>query len=139
MIFAFFIAALWDGITTVLGVATVIEAQGVTGYALAGVGGLVVFAFGIGTKTIFSEGGFIYIVLRILWILSLLFDLYTSFLGNARYLIMQENIRESIGTRMGIDTISNSLDGTQLISVLVLTILVSSSPMVISFLYEDVA
>jgi len=128
MLFCFGVGALWDGITTMLGIATILHAQNELDLALCFVGGLVIMGFSLGTHTIFSEDGFVFFAMRFLWGAAILFDIYTAFTGNAQYIVLKAQDLSAVTMQ--------HLEPRQLIVVLVLTIMVSGSPIFISYMVE---
>ncbi len=93
MILCFGMGALWDGITTVLGIASIIHADTPLGYATCGIGGILILGFTIGTRVLFSESEPIYYILRIFWLVAILFDGFTALTGNANYIILKRHDR----------------------------------------------
>src|SRR5258706_7668009 len=127
MLLCFGIGAIWDGITTMLGIATVLAAKSELDYALCFVGGLLILGFSLGTTTIFNERGVAYMLMRVLWGMAILFDVYTAFMGNAQYIVVKSS---------GGSPLLQGLEFRQIVVLMVMTILVSSSPVFISYLME---
>lgn len=122
MILCFAIGALWDGITTAFGIATIINATNLLGYAMCLVGAVMIAGFGLGTRAIFAREGTPFVVLRLFWFLAIIFDVYTALIGNARYVVGAE---------------WNNLTLSQGFVVGLLTLLVSGSPVFIGYLLDE--
>jgi hypothetical protein len=140
MIFTFGIGALWDGFTTMIGIAAILKAQSLPEIAMCFVGGLMVAGFGLGTKFIFANKGFVYGFIQFLWLLCIGFDFYTSFAGNAQYLVLRTgstNVFDFSNFNLNFGSLFSTLELGQVAVLLVLTILISSSPILISYLVED--
>ncbi len=119
LIVIFSIVAVWDGFTTVFGT-TVILDGGPQQLGAALVLAAVIMAFLIGTVWIWQENGMIGILGKVLWVIALGYDLYTSFEGNRAFLVTSESIEEK-----------------KLAILVGLTLLVSSSPIIISGLLSS--
>ncbi|SRR5258708_8443853 len=128
MIMCFGVGAIWDGITTMLGIATILNARTELDYGLCFVGGLVILGFSLSTKTIFSENNLAFIAMRFLWAAAILFDVYTAFTGNTQYVILK--------TQTFNMALLQTLEMRQMLVLLVMTLLVSGSPIFISFLVD---
>jgi hypothetical protein len=137
LLFCFMIAALWDGVTTVLGTAVILQAQEPIQYGFCVASAVVILAFGFGTRTFFSKATPVYAFFKMGWLLAICFDAYTSFMGNARYVALKQSF--AVTTTEGfLDTVSQ-LSMTQFLVVAVMTILVSGSPVGYSYLVgEDI-
>jgi hypothetical protein len=137
LLFCFMIAALWDGATTVLGTAVILQAREPMQYGFCVASAVVVLAFGFGTRTFFSKSTAVYAFFKIGWCLALAFDVYTSFMGNARYVALKQSF--AVTSSEGFfDTVSQ-LTMTQFLVVGVMTILISGSPVGYSYLIgEDI-
>lgn len=130
MIFCFVLASVWDGITTGFGVAAIVGANDPLGYAMCAVAGVVVLGFSVGTKVIWTRREFVFVFMRLFWLGSVAFDFYTSYIGNARYVILRNKLE--VG-----HTLSSQLTGEQIFITLFITALVSGAPILISFLTDD--
>ena len=127
MIFCFVVASIWDGITTAFGVASIVGANDPLGYAMCAAAGLVVLGFSVGTKTIWTRSEVVFVFMRILWVAAVAFDFYTSFIGNAKYIILRNVTEAGKG-------LTDQLTQEQLWIVLFLTALVSGAPIFVSYL-----
>lgn len=128
MVLCFGIGALWDGATTALGVAAIIHANDLFGYLMCIVGA--VLGFLVGTKLIFSKGQMPFPLLRLLWIVAFAYDIYTAFIGNVQYIILRKQLD-------GVVAAAHELTTGQLGLAIGLTVLVSASPIMISYLWAD--
>ena len=130
MILCFVICSIWDGITTALGVAVIIGANDPLGYAMCAAAGLIVLGFCIGTRTVWSRSGPVFMAMRILWVGAVGFDFYTSFIGNTKYIILRNTLQ--VGK-----SLVEQLTAEQFFVVLFLTALVSGSPIFLGYLTND--
>lgn len=137
MILCFGVGALWDGLTTALGLAVIIQADDELGYAMCFVGGIIVLGFGIGTKLIFESGGFVYLIMKVLWLIAIIFDFYTAFIGNAQYIILKVRLLDISRATASLANVTHSINSAQFVVLIVLTVLVSASPILISYLQGD--
>ena len=128
LLLIFLIGALWDGITTALGVATAIGANDPLGYAACFIAGILVLGFSIFSMPILTFPGLPGIILKLVWLIAIIFDFYTAFIGNAKYVVLR-----SLNTDIG--SIFQELDIFRLLVVIGLTLIVSFSPIVISILF----
>jgi hypothetical protein len=129
LILLFGVGAFWDGLTTMFGVVAMLGANDFRAYLFGIVTGLVILGFGFGTKTIFSEASFPYPIFQVLWIIGILFDMYTSFVGTASYLILHK-----FGPDAGLFA---SMSAGQWAFVAGLTVIICSAPMIISFWIDE--
>lgn len=137
LLFCFMIAALWDGATTVLGTAVILQAQEPIQYGFCVASAVVILAFGFGTRTFFSRSGAVFAFFKVGWCLAFVFDLYTSFMGNARYVALKQSF--AVTTSEGFWSTVSQLTMQQFLVVAVMTILVSGSPIGYSYLIgEDI-
>src|SRR5262245_8715206 len=110
------IGTAWDAFTTVYGTIQVLGASGPT-FMASLLCGVLVSAALLSTQRILHwkddvAGGF----LRIFWFVSICYDLYTSWIGNKRFII-------------GAD-----LDAEKTVVLLMLTLIISGSPIVFSLI-----
>lgn len=137
LLFCFMIAALWDGATTVLGTAVILQAQEPIQYGFCVASAVVVLGFGFGTRTFFSKSSIVYAFFKVGWCLAIVFDVYTSFMGNARYVALKQPF--TVTTSEGFWSTVSQLTMQQFLVVAVMTILVSGSPVGYSYLVgEDI-
>ena len=128
----FLLAGLWDGLTTVLGTAVILKAQDYLQFGFCFAAAVVVCGFTFGTRTFFSMVSPFSFFLKLGWGLALGYDCYTSFMGNARYVVLGQKI--NVITDEGLfDTISQ-MTLQQFLVVAVMTILISGAPIGYSFL-----
>ena len=132
MLFAFGVGAFWSGLTTAVGIGYIIQADAISHYLLCVVGGLVIGAFGLGTRYIFDSNSMPFPVLQALWYLALAFDVLTSFGGTVTFVILR---RQTSGV---FDTLT-ALSLPQVLLAIGLTVLVSSSPIMLAYVCQPVA
>ena len=132
LLFCFLIAALWDGATTVLGTAVILRAQEPIQYGFCVASAIVVLGLGFGSRTFLSKTGCVYLIFKIGWGVALLFDIFTSFMGNARYIVLKQSFNTT--TAEGVVATIQQMDNSQFLVVVVMTLLVSGSPAAYSFI-----
>jgi hypothetical protein len=137
ILFCFLIAALWDGFTTVLGTAVILQAREPIQLGFCVASAVVILAFGFGTRTFFDNSSAAYTFFKLGWCLAIIFDTYTSFMGNARYVVLHQQF--SVTTSEGFLSTFSQMTMQQFLVVGVMTILVSGSPVGFSYLVgEDI-
>ena len=123
------IAGLWDGFTTFYGITDIMDVSHVmqlrnsdmTKIVASAFFALVITGFLFGTKTIWenSKNHSIDPILKLLWFIAFFYDVYTSFYGNQEF-IFHGHINEE-----------------QMMLLVGMTILVSGSPIIYSYLIND--
>ena len=113
------IASFWDGFTTVFGTATILDggvAAGIAGLLF----GLLIMSLMLNSKRVIetSTDSFEGMLFRVLWFIAVFYDLYTSWLGNQEFILGQDASGSRIAVLIG------------------LTLLVSGSPVLVSFLWN---
>ena len=122
-------AGLWDGFTTfyglseIMGVSDVMELKSIemTKIIASACFALVITGFLFATKTIWeiSKHNAIAPILRFLWFIAFSYDVYTSFYGNQAFIF------------------SGNINDEQIIMLVGMTVLVSASPIVYSYLIDN--
>jgi hypothetical protein len=135
LLFCFLIAALWDGATTVLGTAVILQAQEPLQYGFCVAAAFVVLGLGFGTRTFLSKSGTVYTFFKIGWVFALLFDIFTSFMGNSRYIVLKQAFNTT--TTEGLFSTIQQMSFQQFLVVAVMTLLVSGSPVAYSYIVAD--
>ena len=134
---SFGLIALWDVFTTFAGTLSVLGDDDV-GFFMALILTLAVATFNVGTKFIFDDKhknpvipGNAMIIFTPLWFFALVYNIYTSFVANAQFLIL----RNQIGLRVETDIteLFRQLESTELVIAIGLTVLVSGSTLLFSF------
>ena len=123
------LAGLWDGFTTfygvseIMGVSDVMElrSRDMTKIIASACFALVITGFLFATKTIWeiSNNNAIAPMLKLLWFIAFFYDLYTSFYGNQAFIF------------------SGNINDEQMMMLIGITILVSASPIVYSYLLDN--
>jgi hypothetical protein len=123
------IAGLWDGFTTFYGLSEIMGVSDVLGMnsrdmtklVASAFFALIVTGFLFGTKTIWesSKHNSIAPILKLLWFIAFFYDVYTSFYGNQEF-IFRGNINDE-----------------QMMMLIGMTVLVSGSPIIYSYLIDD--
>jgi hypothetical protein len=130
MLACFSLGAFWDGLTTAIGIAAIIGATDLIGYFWCLVGAVVILGLGIGTRLIFSKNEMPFPLLKGLWYLAFVFDVFTPFAGNFQYIILKK-------PAAGLVDAVYQLSFPQLCVAFGLTVLVSASPIVISYIWNQ--
>lgn len=136
---ALWLSALWDLITTFLGTLLLLGSPGFVQIGISLVGTLIVGAFNFSTKSIWTPPPSVaaaepaaYVLLRLIWALALLFDLFTSLTCNATYVAYQDiNIGDA---PIQFADILPKLNDSQVVVVVFVTVLATASPIVLSYL-----
>ena len=89
ILLALSIVSLWDCVTSALGVVTILG-SGATQALVAVVVAVLVLTILASTPSIWAtrqSGDFVARFSKFIWIVAIIFDLYTSYVGNGRYLV----------------------------------------------------
>jgi hypothetical protein len=114
-----FVTGLWDGFTTFYGTSQIMGSDPLQLIASV-IFAVIITGFLFGTKIIWesSSSNFLSFLLRSLWLVALGYDLYTSYLGNKNFIL------------------SGNVNDDQMIILIGMTILVSGSPIIFSYLSD---
>jgi hypothetical protein len=138
LIAIFGIGALWDVTTSflgILGILKVTDFQLFT-YAMALVGSVLILGLSLNAKNIWSEyANDANKMLRFVHVIAFVFDFYTSYLGTAQNIILQ-NSRSAFLT-IGLWEVLTNTPFSQQMILLFVTVLVVLSPMIISNLDDS--
>lgn len=119
MLVALVSASLWDGFTTVYGTSRILGGDPVQVIA-SGLFGLLVLVFMLNSRAIISGKDDAKTAIgRVLWFTAIAYDLYTAWVGNARFLV------------------GESVSGERTAILIGVTIMVSGSPVLLSFRYGN--
>ncbi len=135
---ALWLSAFWDLITTFLGTLLLLGSNGFVQIGISLVGTLIVGALNFSTKSIWTPPATTtadpaaFFLLRLIWVLTLLFDLFTSLTCNATYVAYQ-NINIGNAPIQFIDILAQ-LNDSQVFVVVFVTVLATASPVVLSYL-----
>ena len=123
------IAGLWDGFTTFYGISEImgvsdvmkLRSREITQIVASAFFALVITGFLFGTKTIWeiSKTHSIGHILKLLWFVAFTYDIYTSFYGNKEFIL------------------SGHVNDEQMTMLIGMTILVSASPILYSYLIDN--
>jgi hypothetical protein len=138
---AFRLSMLWDLISTFLGTLLILGHLGFVPIGISLVGTLIVGAFNFSTKIIWeprhlqrSDQILQLNLLRVAWLMAILFDFLTSLTCNAMYVAFR---RIEIGTiSVEFNHLFRNLTGSQTLIVLFVTVLVTISPMMVGYLRD---
>ena len=118
LIVVFGFAALWDSFTTVFGTVEILGEQGLQVTASV-IFAAIIAGFLLSTAYIFHKGGLVGQILIVFWFIALGYDLFTSYTGNLLFIM------------------GGKVSDVQTIVLIGMTILVSSSPILISLILDD--
>ena len=122
------IASIWDVFTTIYGT-TRILGEGAGQMTAAILFGALIGSSLVNTRSILSRrDDAARMLMSLFWVLSLGYDLYTSYLGNERFLL----------PLAGDEQIWGRIEEPRFLILLGLTMLVSGSPVLLSLLWDDV-
>jgi hypothetical protein len=132
------LSTLWDLITTLLGILIILDSRNLVAISLAVIGTLIVVAFNFSTQPIwrrrqrYSAFGFQLLILRLVWLMALGVDLWTSLTCNAWF----------IGTQRATDSVAlgdllGSLSLGQLVLLVFITLVTGVSPMLVGYLRDQ--
>lgn len=123
------IAGLWDGFTTFYGISEImgvsdvmkLRSREITQIIASAFFALVITGFLFGTKTIWeiSKNHSVGQLLKLLWFVAFFYDVYTSFYGNKEFIL------------------SGRVNDEQMTMLIGMTILVSASPIMYSYLIDN--
>lgn len=123
------LAGLWDGFTTFYGLSEIMGVSDVMGLRsremtkiiASACFALVITGFLFATKTIWeiSKNNAIAPMLKLLWFIAFFYDVYTSFYGNQAFIF------------------SGNINDEQMMMLVGMTVLVSASPIVYSYLIDN--
>lgn len=120
LIFIFGIIALYDGFTTFIGTADIMDDSIIISVVFA----VIILAIVGSTAFIWSDNAieeeFLRIFLRFLWFVAIIYDLFTSYVGNLEVLM------------------DGDVSGGQTFILLGLTLLVSSAPVIFSYFLREI-
>lgn len=129
------LSTVWDLITTLLGILIILDSRNLIAVCLAVIGTLIVVAFNFATRSIwrrrqhFSAYGLQLLGLRLIWLMALGVDLWTSLTCNAWFISANPPINSvALGDLLG------SLSSGQMIIVVFVTTVTVVSPMLVGYL-----
>lgn len=132
------LSMIWDLISTLIGAVLILNANHVIGYSIALIGTLIVVAFNFTTRDIWSRQtrhsglGMQLVLLKIVWVMAILVDIWTSLTCNAWFIIANPPT-DSLDLRV---LLSNLSPGQALI-VLFVTLITAVSPMLVGHLRDQ--
>ncbi|PZU98246.1 MAG: hypothetical protein DCF32_19810 [Leptolyngbya sp.] len=132
------LSTVWDLITTLLGILLILDSRNLVAISLAVIGTLIVVAFNFSTRPIwqrrqrYSAYGLPLLGLRLVWLMAVAVDLWTSLTCNAWF----------IGAQRATDSIAlpdllGNLSLGQLIIVVFITVVSGVSPMLVGYLRDQ--
>ncbi len=130
------LSALWDLVTTGLGILLILDRLNLVAISLALIGTLIVVAFNFSTQAIWSRrqrftvASLPLLGVRLVWLIALLVDLWTSLTCNAWF------IGKSASDSLALRDLLASLSPGQLIIVVFVTLMTGISPMLMGYLHN---
>jgi hypothetical protein len=131
------LSAVWDLVTTFLGILIILAQNNWVAISLAVVGTLIVVAFNFATRSIWrrrrhSLYGLQILVLKLVWVMAMGVDLWTSMTCNAWFIAprLPEN-------SLALADLISSLTLGQGIIVVFVTLVTAVSPMLVGYLREQ--
>ena len=131
------LSAIWDLVTTFLGILIVLTQTNLVAVSLAVVGTLVVVAFNFATRSIWrrrshhSEYGAQILLLKVVWLMAMGVDLWTSMTCNA-WFISSDLPDDSLA----LFALLSTLTVGQFIIVVFVTLVTAVSPMLVGYLRD---
>ncbi len=132
------LSTVWDLITTLLGILIILDSRNLVAVSLAVIGTLVIVAFNFSTRTLwqrrqrYSAYGLPLFGLRLVWLMAMAVDLWTSLTCNAWFIGPQQP-----WGGVGLGELLGNLNPGQLIIVLFITVVAVVSPMLVSYLRDQ--
>jgi hypothetical protein len=132
------LSTVWDLITTLLGFLIILDSRNVVAISLAVIGTLVIVAFNFSTRTIwqrrqrYDASGLPLFGLRLVWLMAMVVDLWTSLTCNAWFIGPQPP-----WGGVGLGELLGNLNPGQLIIVLFVTVMTAISPMLVGYLRDQ--
>ncbi|HSM81642.1 MAG TPA: hypothetical protein VLS96_08145 [Nodosilinea sp.] len=131
------LSTIWDLITTLLGILIILDSRNLVAISLAVIGTLIVVAFNFATRFIwqrrqrYSRLGLPLLGLRLVWLMAIVVDLWTSLTCNAWFIGPQSSFDSvALGDLLG------SLSLGQAIIVVFITVVTVVSPMLVGYLRD---
>jgi hypothetical protein len=131
------LSAVWDLVTTFLGILIVLAQTHIVAISLAVVGTLIVVAFNFATRSIWRRQGhrhnygLQFLLLRVVWLMAMGVDLWTSMTCNAWFI--SPNLPDD---SLALFDLLGSLTVGQLVIVVFVTLVTGVSPMLVGYLRE---
>lgn len=132
------LSMIWDLITTFVGTILILNTANAISYGIALIGTLIVVAFNFTTRDIWSRRsarsglGVQLWLLKIVWVMAILVDLWTSLTCNA-WFITENRPSGTMDLRVLLSTLSIG----QAVIVLFVTIITAVSPMLVGHLRDQ--
>lgn len=132
------LSTVWDLITTCLGILIILDSRNPVAISLAVIGTLIVVAFNFSTRPIwrrrqrYSAAGLPLFGLRLVWLMAMGVDLWTSLTCNAWFIGPQQ-----VWGGVGLGELLGNLSLGQLILVVFITVVTAVSPMLMGYLRDQ--
>ena len=129
-----YIATLFNGIGTTLGICVAAQVKTMPGYAFNTVGALMILALVLSTSDVWRRRDSFHRNLRIFWFLALAVNLIAVFLAGLNHVILQNPL--SVATDFDWNKVKAS-SLIQLLTVAILTIFLTGAPVALSFQWRQ--
>jgi hypothetical protein len=132
------LSTVWDLITTLLGILIILDSRNPVAVSLAVIGTLIVVAFNFSTRTIwqrrqrYSAAGLPLFALRLVWLMAVVVDWWTSLTCNAWFIGPQQP-----WGGVGLGELLGNLSLGQAILVVFITVVTGVSPMLMGYLRDQ--
>ncbi|MEA5451087.1 hypothetical protein VB780_21085 [Leptolyngbya sp. CCNP1308] len=132
------LSTVWDLITTLLGILLILDSRNLVAISLAVIGTLIVVAFNFSTRPIwqrrqrYSSFGLPLLGLRLVWLMAVAVDLWTSLTCNAWFIGAQGST-----SSIALPDLLGRLSLGQLIIVVFITLVSGVSPMLVGYLRDQ--
>lgn len=131
------LSTVWDLVTTLLGILLILDSRNLVAASLAVIGTLIVVAFNFSTRPIwqrrqrYSASGLQLMLLRLVWLMAIVVDLWTSLTCNAWFIGPQQS------SSVALADLLSGLSVDQLVIVVFITIVTVVSPMLVGYLRDQ--
>ncbi|MEO1070406.1 MAG: hypothetical protein AAFW95_15050 [Cyanobacteria bacterium J06638_6] len=129
------LSTIWDLVTTLLGILIILDSRNLVAVCLAVIGTLIIVSFNFSTRSIwrrrqhFSAYGLQLLGLRLIWLMALGVDLWTSLTCNAWFISANPPANS-----IALNGLLRSLSLGQLIIVVFVTLVTVVSPTLVGYL-----
>jgi hypothetical protein len=129
------LSAIWDLVTTFLGLLLILDSLNLVTISLAMIGTLIVVAFSFATRAIwqrrqhFSAAGLPLVLMRLVWLMAIALDLGTSLTCNAWFVANRPR-----GSSVALADLLGQLSLGQLVIVVFVTLVTGISPILMGYL-----
>ncbi len=129
------LSTVWDLVTTFLGILLILDSLNLVTVSLATIGTLIVVAFSFATRSIWrrrNRASLPLFLLRIVWAMAILVDLWTSLTCNAWFVG-----DHPAGASLALTDLLGRLSAGQVIIVVFVTLVTGVSPILVGYLRDQ--